>query len=124
MSRGNRPKPPRTRRQRPDVEIAFSAPALCIDEEDEIHHYMHLTHDDLIRRLGANRRSRITWNIRRGREQCEEYLTALESSPDRDFHYELAPGELNFALDQYRAFLREHGDRAVMVLATCEAVHG
>lgn len=108
---GNTKKPPRPRRTRPDVEIAF-IPGATINTDEAVAAMQQKTHDGLIEMLGPRRRSGIRWRHVHGRAEAERFLSDMYG--DRP--------DLTWGIDQYRAFLAEHGDEAVLIVAECEAV--
>lgn len=99
----------------------MSAPGLVLDRADQIEEMKRRTHDSLIARLGPRRRSGISWYVFRG-EQAEGFFADWAALPPEDLEAGVTTVEFAAAVDQYRAFLREHRDRSVLIIATCKAV--
>jgi hypothetical protein len=94
-----------------EIEVAF-IPGATINTAEAIAAMQKQTHDGLIEMLGRRRRSGVSWRHVHGRAEGERFLDDMYG--DRP--------DLAWGTDQYRAFLAEHGDEAVLVVAKCEAV--
>lgn len=107
-------------RRRPPREELITAfmPGGCIDDVDQLTQMRKRTHDGLIADLGNRRRSGITWLHYHGRAEVDSFLDGAY----RDAFPDGIPADVEALLDQYRAFFAEHDTRAVLVVATCQAV--
>lgn len=122
MSKGERLRAQRAQHRNPllqpwtfprpgeELEIAFM-PGATIDTDEAVQAMQKKTHDGLIQMLGHRRRSGVRWQHVHGAAAGHKFLDE-------------AYGDLeDEGLDQYRAFLDEYGDQAVIVVAECRAVH-
>lgn len=121
MSKGARLRAERARQRNPlltpwsfprpgeEIETALM-PGATIDTDEAVKAMQKQTHDGLIRMLGPRRRSGIRWHHVHGAADANRFLTDLYGDRPDD------------GVDQYRAFLDEYGDQAVLVIAACEAV--
>lgn len=100
------------REQEADGDVAV-LPAACLDDPVEIDRAMRLTHDGLLELTGPHRRGPVTWRHVHG-AAAPRLFEALFGDWD-------APDQAA-ASDQFRAFFAEHGERAVLVVASCPAV--
>lgn len=83
-----------------------------------------VTHDELIALLGDRRRSGVKWYVEYGVD-ARVKLEALYAEPDDGVQRTLSSvtqTQLQQGLDQYRAFLKEHGDDGCLIVAFAEAV--
>lgn len=88
-------------------------PGACVDDEREIAAMRKQTHDGLIDTLGARRRSRVKWMEWRGAGAAREALHQMYVDDQRGF--------VPAALKQFDDFFTANGDRAVLIIAMCEA---
>jgi hypothetical protein len=95
------------------LEVAFM-PGACLDDSGEVSEMLRRTHDGLIRMVGNTRRSGVTWVHYHGGEDCRRRLDSLYA--DNTVPHVVA------GLDQFRAFFEQAGDRAVLIIASCDVL--
>ena len=93
-----------------EIFVAFN-PGLTV--HDGIEAMKKQTHDDLIRQLGAKRRSGIRWRIVHGPAEAKRLLRLMYS--DDIERWTLVVGN-------YFPFITQHGDETVMIVAECDAI--
>lgn len=91
-----------------EPEVAIM-PAACL--RVDLESMQQQTHDALITMVGSNRISGVQWRTVRGAKGLAA-LEALYADDDRSF--------IDSGLDQFRAFFAEHGEEAVLIVASCE----
>jgi hypothetical protein len=98
------------------TEIAV-APGITLDDPDELAKMRKLTHDGLLSWVGHRQRSAVHWHLVTGAVACVGWLDDyIAQIPEQQRLSGTALAE------QYKAFVAEHGERSVIVIATCEAV--
>lgn len=83
-----------------------------------------ITHDEVIRQTGARRRSGVRWYLTYGQTEARAKLDSLYESYGKDGLNEphaLTEMTLQAGLDQYRAFIAEHGENVVLIVAAVDA---